>query len=505
MASDAVSSARVSRVVGYKIVKGDFRASSPNLPQRIAILGEANEANQGTVSLTPTQITSAQQAGQLYGYGSPIYLMARILFPYSGGGVDGVPVYVYPQLKAVGAVAQVLTVTATGTATANGTHTIVVGGRNGLDAQFYDINIVTGDTPTIITGKINAAINGILGTPVIVTNAVGVATFTAKWAGLTSNDITVSVNNNGVSLGVTYATAQSTAGSGTPDIAAALALFGTNWNTIVLNGYGLVSSVMSALEAFNGIPDPTTPTGRYVGILMKPFIAISGSVADDPTSITDARLNNVTIAVAPAPGSAGMPLEAAANMAVLYATIAQNNPHLDVSGQSYPDMPTPTSIGSMADYNNRDAFVKKGCSTVDLVAGRYVVQDFVTTYHPVGENPPQFRYVRSLTQDFNIRYGYYLLEQINVVDHAIANDEDVVAAANVVKPKQWTQIVNKYAEDLALRALIVDAAFMQESIAVNIGVSNPDRFETFFRYKRSGFVRIASTTAQAGFNFGTLN
>jgi hypothetical protein len=74
----------------------------------------------------------------------------------------------------------------------------------------------------------------------------------------------------------------------------------------------------------------------------------------------------------------------------------------------------------------------------------------------------------------------------------------------VIKPKQWKQILGNYAEDLVKRSLVVDAAFMQDSIAINVGVSNPDRLETFFRYKRSGFVRIASTTAEAGFNFGKV-
>jgi hypothetical protein len=91
-----------------------------------------------------------------------------------------------------------------------------------------------------------------------------------------------------------------------------------------------------------------------------------------------------------------------------------------------------------------------------------------------------------------------------VVDHVIANDDDIVSAANVVKPKMWKSEVSDLAEDLELRALIVDSAFMSESIEVNIGTTNPDRFETFFRYKRSGVARISSTTAEAGFNFGTL-
>ena len=178
---------------------------------------------------------------------------------------------------------------------------------------------------------------------------------------------------------------------------------------------------------------------------------------------------------------------------------------MDIEGWNYPDMPTPTVIGSMADYNNRDLFVKKGCSTVDLVAGQYVVQDFVTTYHPEGENPPQFRYVRNLMLDFNVRFGYYLLEQINVVNHTICADSDTVSVGNVIKPKTWKALLFGYADDLAKRALVVDGGFMKNSIDVRLSTSNPDRLQTNFSYKRSGVVRIASTVAKAGFNFGTLN
>lgn len=505
MGSDAVGLERISRIVGYKITKGNFAASSPNLPQRIAVLAEANENNQATLDTDPVQITSAQEAGDKYGYGSPAYLIARILFPKQGDGVGGIPVIFYPQAKAVGSAAKILTLIPTGVATGNGTHTIVVAGREGMDGQFYDINVEAGDTASDISGKIADAMNSILGCPFSVTNFAYEAYLQSKWKGLTANGLSVTVDTNDNDLGLTYTVQNIQSGSGTPSISAALTSFGNDWNTIVINSYGTVSSIMTALETFNGIPDPTTPTGRFVGIVMKPFIALTGSVSDDPTSITDTRLNDVTIAICPAPGSAGMPMEAAANMAVLFAVVSQNNPHLDVAGKSYPDMPTPTSIGSMADYNNRDAFVKKGCSTVDLVAGLYVVQDFVTTYHKLGENPPQFRYCRNLMLDLNVRYGYYLLEQINVVDHSIAEDADTVSASSVIKPKQWKQLLNAYADDLAQRSLIVQPSFMQASITVTLSTSNPDRLETFFRYKRSGFVRIASTTAEAGFNFGTLN
>jgi phage tail sheath gpL-like len=508
--STAVGLERVSRIVGYKITKGNFSNVTPNLPQRIAILGEANTANQGTLNLTPVEITSAQEAGQLYGYGSPIYNMMRILRPVTGGGIGGIPTIVYPQAVAGGAVAAEREITPTGTATENGVHTVVINGREVVDGGRYDINIVTGDTPAVISSKITDAINNVLGAPVgATTNAApDRSTLLSKWAGLTSEDLTVTMNTNGNTLGVTYAITSTATGAATPTVTAALILFGSDWNTIVVNPYS-VTATLDELEVFNGIPDPTNPTGRFVGIIMKPFISLFGELSEDKNDYTawsSARTTEVTNTICPAPGSDGWPMEAAANVALLFGRRAQDEPHLDINALSYPDMPIPAdgNIGDFADYNNRDFLVKNGSSTVDLVASRYQMQDFVTTYHPVGEEPPQFRYCRNLMLDFNVRFGYYLLEQINVVDHTIADDDDVVSASNVIKPKQWKQVVDAYADDLANRALIAQAPFMQDSIIVGISATNPDRLETSFSYKRTGIARISSTTAEAGFNFGEV-
>jgi phage tail sheath gpL-like len=502
MASDAVGLELLSRIVGYKLTKGDFSNVTPNLPMRVAILAEANTANQGSLDTDGTAITTAQQAGELYGYGSPVYHIMRILRPNSGTGIGGIPTYVYAQEEPVGAAAKVMEVSATGTATANGTHNLVIGGRNGVDGDIYAINVEVGDGAAEIASKIEDSVNNVLGSPVTASSDPYVATLTTKWKGLTADELTVSVNTNGNALGLTYATNVTANGSGTPAVTDALNQFGNEWTTLVINGYSTNTTVMDELEAFNGIADPNSPTGRYSGIVFKPFIAITGSTADDPSSITDARKAQMTIAIAPAPNSSAFTFEAAANMTRLVARTAQDTPHLDVNGQSYPDMPVPTSIGSMANYTNRDAFLKKGCSTVDKVNGLYVVQDFVTTYHPVGETPPQFRYSRNLILDWNVKFGYFLLEQENVVDHVIANDDTVVNASQVIKPKRWKGILFGYADTLALRGLVTDVDFMKDSITVEISSSNPDRLETFFRYKRTGTVRIASTTAEAGFNFG---
>lgn len=508
MSSNAVGQERISRVVGYKITKGNFSTSSPNLPQRIAIIGEANTANQSGLSANVKHtITSAQQAGQLFGFGSPIYKQARIYLPLSGDGIGGIPLDVYPQEAAVGSTSRILSIAVTGTATGNATHYVKVAGRDNVDGQYYEVNIASGDTNTVIAGKINDAINSVLGSPVTATldSPPSAVIAETKWTGLTAQDVTIEMDTNNSSIGVTYVVSEDQAGTGTPSITAALNAFGNIWYTFVSSCYGAVSAVMASLESYNGIADPNAPTGRYAGIIMKPFVALIGTTEDNVTTLaalTDARKLQMTIAICPAPNSGGLPCEAAANYGLLAARCAQDTPHLDIQGRNLPDMPVPTSIGDMDSYNNRDMLVKKGCSTVSLVAGLYMVEDFVTTYHPDGEIPPQFRYVRNLQLDFNVRYGYYLLELINVVDHTIVADADDVTATNIVKPKMWKQVLQAYFTDLAKRALIASPEFSATSLTVNISTVNPDRLETFFRYKRTGCVRIASTTAEAGFNFG---
>jgi phage tail sheath gpL-like len=502
--SNAVPSDWVSKIVGYLLNTANFNVVSPNLPQRVAVFAEANDANQATLNLTPQQFSNAQLVGQAYGYGSPAHIIARILFPKSGGGIQ-VPVWFYPQAKASGATTKTFQIATTGVANNNGTHYLKIAGREGLDGQTYALNIQAGDSLTQIAGYIYAAINNVLGAPVTsVTTPYG-TTCTSKWSGATANDLSISIDTNGDALGLTYVVTPGATAIGTPDVTLQLANFGNIWNTIVLNSYGLDATVLTALENFNGVPSNTTPTGRFNALIVKPFIAIAGSVLADPSSLTDTRLTQVTNAVAPAPLSAGLPMEAAANMSLLFANILQNTPELDVEGYAYPDMPTPTSISTMSDSTNRNTIVKKGCSTVDLINGQYVVQDFVTTYHPIGENPPQFRYPRDLMGvDMNVYYTYYLLVQQYLSGAVLANDADIVSSSKVVKPKTWKANVSGIANQLVSRGLIVNAQFMKDSILVAINSTNSNRLDTSFSYQRSGVARIVSTTATAGFNNGNV-
>jgi len=502
--STAIGQDRRSRVSGYKIKKGFFSNETDNLPQIVVVLGEANLANQGSLSLTAKEITTADQAGQLYGYGSPIHQMMRILRPVGSDGIGGIPTIVIPQESDESATQTTIVFTVTGTATTSATHNLVIAGRSSLDFTPYTFNVVTGDTPTAIALKMANAINAVLGSPVIATVAAGVLTLKSKWAGLTSAELKVSVSNNGLSAGVTYALTTTTAGTGAVDLAPALAQFEENWYTSVINPYG--TATLATLEQFNGVPNDLTPTGRYEGRIFKPFMAFFGSVltsVTDLAAITNAagRVNQVTNVLCPAPGSEGFTWEAAANVVRLFARVMQDTPQLDVNALSYPDMSIPATgtIGEMSVYDNRDFLVKKGCSTVILENGAYQIQDLVTTYHPTGETPLQYAYCRNLNLDWNVKDNYTTLEKIRVRDHVLVPDDQVTDADKVIKPKEWKSVLFEMFDNLASAALIKDHEFSKSSLLVQISATNPDRFETFFRYKRTGIARIESTDVEAGF------
>lgn len=510
--STAIGTERRSRVSGYKIKKGNFDNDTPNLPQQVVILAEANTANQGSITTTKREVTSADEAGKIYGYGSPIHQIMRILRPISGDGIGGIPTIVMPQLAAEGATAKVIKWRITGTVTESTTHYLRIAGRESLDFKDYAVNLVVGDDAETVAQKMADAVNAVLGAPAIATvDAVeveGVTTvdsvFTTKWKSATAADLGVVVNNNNKPAGLTYALTSATGGTGVADIAPALAQFEDNWYTTIINSYG--AAKFAALETFNGFPDDEAPTGRYEGRIFKPFMAFFGSTKADKAdliAITDAaaRVNQCTNVPCPAPGSEAMPYEAAANVVRLFARIMQDNPELDVNGKSYPDMPIPVSgkLGDMSDYNTRDELLKKGCSTVILAQGAYQIQDLVTTYHPDGEEPLQYNYCRNLNLDWNVRDGYGILENLYVKDHVLVADNQVTNVPKAIKPKEWKSILFDYFDNLALKALLNEPDFSKTSLQVAISTTNPNRFETFFRYKRTGVARIESTDVEAGF------
>lgn len=502
--STAVDLNRVSAITGYEIKAALKAVRAGNLPQRIIIIAESNTLNQ--LGLPDTlNFTTANEVGSIAGNGSPAYLIARILRPYSGDLLGGIPTIWIPVAEAAGATVTTQTIAITGTATANATHTVKLAGRTQLDGSSYSFSIETGDVAADIAQKIIDAVNSVIGSPAVGTLSTDDAVLTSKWKGLTSSEMDCEIEVNGKAAGISYAVTAS-AGSGSPSIATSLAKIGNEWGTMVINGLNGVSDVLDELEAFNG--NANDRTGRYEPTVFKPFVSFFGSRATllaDYTSLTGARKNEMTNVVCPAPNSSGFSFEAAANGPFIYAPIVQNTPQTDPIGRLYPDMPAASDIGDFANTSKRDQIVKIGSSTVKLNSEQYEIVDLVTTYHP--DNEPitvsLFRWVRDIAGiDFNIKYGYALLENIHVIGKTIVNDDSTSTAENTISPSRWKAILYAYADDLENRALIASAKTMKDTLQVQKGETNPDRFETSFDVERTATARVLSTTNRTTLNFG---
>ena len=507
--STAIGIERISRIVGYKLKSTNFTPDTPYLPQRIAVLGEANIANQATmVKDVPFEFISADEVGEEFGYGSPLHIMARIMRPVSGNVLGGIPTVIYPQESDVGATPTIIKmgVAVATTVTENVTHELLINGRDNIDGSRYAFSLVKGENQAAVTAKIIAAINAVLQAPVVASASTLDIDFTTKWEGVTSKELNIVVETNGIAAGVVYSEVSKSDGGGVVSLAATLLNFGESWNTLVVNPY---ADQLETLEDFNGVPDPDNPTGRYAPELFKPFVALFGSVLsdkDDVVAITNAsaRKTQVTNALCPAPLSTGFTFEAAANMVTSYGAIAQNSPHIDNSGKTYPDMPIPSDelIGDFSDHNARDFMVKKGASTVNITNGKYTIQDFITTYVPDGVTIPKFRFVKDLNIDFNMEFGWRIIMISDIQDKTIIADGESTNVSDTISPKQILQLVSSHIKLAVSRALIVDAAFSIASATVGIS-ANPARLDIFFRYKRSSTAHIVSSDVEVDFNYTT--
>jgi len=220
--STAVDLSAVARVLGIQTNFVDLRGGSILfLPQRIAVIGQATTEAVVAVGFdfTKTQFSSSVAVGEKYGFGSPLYLAARELFPINGDGIGTIPATFYP--LADGTDASISAITPTETLTGSGTFFVRM---NNIDSEKFVINET--DTDTIIATSIFTVIQATAAMPMIAVDAVASVTLTAKWGGASSNDIIVDVIGPSAEIGVSFAIDDVTTGASNPTIDAALAQFG---------------------------------------------------------------------------------------------------------------------------------------------------------------------------------------------------------------------------------------------------------------------------------------
>lgn len=478
----------VARVLGITTNFVDLRGARVKyLPQRLAVIGQGSTA--ATYSTDKVQVLSAKQAGDTFGYGSPIHLAVKELLPTVGT----IPVTVYPLNDDGSGVAATGDITPTGTQTTSASYTVKI---NNIESRPFVIS--AGDSIATVTAAMTTAINAVLSMPVTAVDNTTVVDLTAKWKGTSSNDIYIEVVGS-TTAGVSFGITQPTGGLVNPDVQTAVDKIGDVWESMVVNC--LEISDETALDVYQ-----TFGETRWGALTHKPLIVGTGNTIADSTAASavaesrkDDRINFSVVA----PASRDLPVTVAAAQIAQIVRVANNTPANDYGSLVCPTL-TAGSDDSQWDYSERDFAVKRGSSTTEVRDGQIVLQDIVTFYHPTGEEPPAYRKVCDIVKLQSIIFNLNLRFNTPEWDGApLIPDIQPTTNPKAKKPRMAKIVINNLIDELALEAFISDPETAKAATLAQINSQNPNRLDAKLTVQLSGNVSIIDIENNFGFYFGS--
>ena len=420
------------------------------VPIKPLIVGTYDPLKVATVDNVPIAISSAAQAGDLFGFG---YMIHRLAERLELGTQGQVLMSVVPQSE-TGVIADGSIDFAGSTGVKSGVLPLYFSGD-----QVDNLTVADADDEDAIAIKVAAAIMAQKECPVIAA-VDGVTTskvnVTSKSKGLWGNEITIEFNldvGDVLPTGVTAAVVDMANGTTVPDIDAALAGLGAgddaneNYYTELVHGYGLDTDTLDKISAYVG--EGNELDGLYDSLVARPFRALTGDNTAGSGGlaallvITDARLTDRANGIISVPGSPSHPSEIAASASGEMGRV--NNVRAE---ESYTKLalrgvrPGPASDRWSNTYIARDSAVKSGISPTVVVAGVVQMQNIVTFYRPadvpVASNG--YRSMRDISITRNIlassirNFSQEKWSRISIVNDIsdVTNPVDVVKARDIV-------------------------------------------------------------------------
>jgi phage tail sheath gpL-like len=483
-------SSAISRVTGVNVEYRNFNTGSGGfLPQRLALFGVGNSDAVYPAEKYETTGT-ADEVAKRYGYGSPLHLAARQLFPAGGGGAT-FPVTIFPLKPADAAVAAAGAIALDGTPAVAGSGVVRIGG---IEAEFPIVKAAT-ITETLTT--IKTAINTKLEMPVIAGNiADGELALTAKWKGETGNEIVIKVFT--IMEGLTFSITAMTGGALDPDVTPALAAIGQIWETFILSCFTWKKT--SRLDQYQVFCE-----GRWGEFEKKPCLVAHGCVDDyaTRTAITDLRKYDYANFLIPSVGSDELSFVIAARGLVSdIMTNANSNPPLGYSGKLTGLAAGPDE--AQENYQTRNNSVAKGASTNIKTGSVVELNDIITFYHPDGEAIPSRRHVVDLVKLMNVVFNVRLILEADEKKGApLVSDATPTTNPRAIQPKMVKTELMNLANSLSREAVTQEPEFSKENMSVKIDSSNPKRLNVKYPVKLSGNVEVTSTDIFFGFYLET--
>lgn len=480
-----VSKSAVSRVTGVEVTPKNFNTGkAAMLPQRLLIIGQGNDEVLYSTDKYECD-GSAASVAERYGYGSPLHLAAKQLFPTAGAMATFPVSIIAVKTGENGFVAASGSVTVAGeSATAAAACVLSVGG---LDVQ---VAVAKGATAAQVAANIAAAVNAEQDRAVVASVEEATVTLTARWSGALGNRI--SLVWSGDAPGLTVAVTAFADGAGVPAVDAALASVGEVWETFVLDTFDYKAADGSASPLLDVYQ--TWGEGRW-SVLEKKGCLVAHGCTDDyttRTAVTDSRPSDRINFLIESVGSPELPFVVGARGLLDILTTADSNP-----AQDYKGTLGGLKRGSDAQQENytvRNQSVMKGASTNVTSGSVAELNDIITFYHPAGGGKyPAWRYVVDCVKLMNIVYNLRLITESDEVKGApLIPDEQVTSNPTALQPKTFRTWFTNLATSLGANALISDVKFTVKNIEVDIDSENPKRLNYVFPVKVSGNVEVVS-------------
>ena len=490
-------------------VKQKNQNNAANLrPEKIVVIGQAATGSSVTTNKLYLASGNPDDAGVMFGFGSPLHRMAIKLFPKAGNGSKVETYYLPVAAPTTGAVEEktiTLTVSTAITKSFNGYINVKdmifeaaadVAGKvatvyhnnpakapRGTDLNAYEIKsipftFVKGMTAAQAVDALIDALDDYVELPFTFAKDDeddNVLVLTAKWQGADGAFDFSIVDADGYAptaakYGVSMAIAETTEGAGVGTIpAAALAILDEELGvTRVVSQYAN-STVLDALkDKFEA---------WHEGLIAQYVACYSAIKAPESSSVAGTWDVQTLIA----------------------AGNARREDSINV--QIVGDFGELRKLS----YAERDRLLKAGYSNLVRKAdGAYRLMDEATFYHPVGKTNPLFRFVRDMTVVANVAYDFMntFRDSDEWKSVIIIAESDVTTNPAARSLKDVKAAVNARIGLLGIAGLIANYANAQKNTEVEIDSSNPNRININPNFEITGVGRIYDITNFVGFYFG---
>lgn len=513
-----LNSNSLAAAVGAGVKNVQFQSVAEVLKRRIGIVATFDPALTGVVADVPVLVTSAEDAGDKFGFGFMAHRLAIATFK----GSAGVETYVIPQSEAGGAAAAAGDIDFTVTTVVAGTIFLYIAGDVvpvAIPAEISGVATTGDDVANLVIAAVNAdanlpvtaLINGVDSTQV---------DFTAKTKATYGNNIDLSFNlgfGQTLPSGITAVITPMASGSGIPNIQTALETglgTGDTANSLgitdLVHGYGLDTGTLDDISTYVGAGNGFT--GLYSKTVARPFRALTGDT--DPGSaalsaliaITDTRLLDRANGVIAVPGSQSHPSEIAAQAIGVLARVNNNLAEQSTIDESLGGVwPGDNADQWTSDFDNRDTAVNKGIGTSLFKNSVVTIQNLVTFYRPasVPTSSNGYRSMRNISILQNLLVAVKTnFEQEKWKGISIVADTNKVGGNSKSKARDIGSVIDDLvalAQSFESNAWIFTASFtidgLRESGAVSIRVGG-NGFDSIMKVILSGEGGILDTVVE---------